>query len=39
MNILTGPLDSPYAVAVSIEPEAGSQTPTNVILVAPIPGA
>ncbi len=39
MNILSAPMDSLYAVAVSIEPEAGAQVPTNVILVAPIPTA
>ena len=39
MNILPGAVDSLYAVAVSIEPEAGSQTPSDVILVAPVPGA
>jgi hypothetical protein len=36
----TRQVDSLYAVAVSVEPEAGSQTPANVILVAPVaPGA
>ncbi len=39
MNILPGAVDSLYAVAVSIEPEAGAQTPSDVILVAPVPGA
>lgn len=39
MHILPGALDSVYAVAVSVEPEAGSQTPTDVVLVAPVPGA
>lgn len=39
MNILSAPMDSLYAVAVSIEPEAGAQVPTNVIVVAPVPGA
>jgi len=40
MNILPGPLDSLYAVAVSVEPEAGSQSPsTTPIIIAPVPGA
>lgn len=39
MNILPGAVDSLYAVAVSIEPEAGAQVPSNVILVAPVGGA
>lgn len=39
MNILPGAVDSLYAVAVSIEPEAGAQTPSDVILFAPVPGA
>lgn len=39
VNILSGTVDSLYAVAVSIEPEAGAQTPSDVILVAPVPGA
>lgn len=39
MNIQPGAVNSLYAVAVSIEPEAGAQTPSNVILVAPVPGA
>jgi anti-sigma-K factor RskA len=39
INLLPGPVDSLYAIAVSIEPEAGAQTPSDVILVAPVPGA
>jgi anti-sigma-K factor RskA len=40
INMLPGPLDSLYAVAVSVEPEAGSQAPTTTpIIVAPVPGA
>ena len=40
INILAAPLDSLYAVAVSVEPEAGSQAPsTTPIIVAPVPGA
>ncbi|HEY1760898.1 MAG TPA: anti-sigma factor [Bryobacteraceae bacterium] len=40
INILPGPLDSLYAVAVSVEPEAGSAAPsTQPIIVAPVPGA
>lgn len=39
MNILPGSAGPLYAVAVSIEPEAGAQTPSDVILVAPVPGA
>lgn len=39
MNLLPGAVNSLYAVAVSIEPEAGAQTPSDVILVAPVPGA
>lgn len=39
MHILNGPIDSLYAVAVSIEPDGGSQSPTQVILVAPVSGA
>jgi len=38
-HMLNGSVDSLYAVAVSVEPEAGSQTPTDVIMVAPLPGA
>lgn len=40
INMLPGPIDSLYAVAVSVEPEAGSQAPTTTpIIVAPVPGA
>jgi Anti-sigma-K factor rskA len=40
VNILPGPIDSLYAVAVSVEPEAGSPAPsTTPILVAAVPGA
>jgi hypothetical protein len=40
INILPGPIDSLYAVAVSVEPEAGSPAPTTTpIIVAPVPGA
>jgi len=40
VNVLPGPLDSLYAVAVSVEPEAGSPSPsTQPIIVAPVPGA
>jgi anti-sigma-K factor RskA len=40
MHILSGAVDSLYAVAVSVEPEAGSQSPsTTPIIVAPVPGA
>jgi hypothetical protein len=38
INVLAAPLDSLYAVAVSVEPEAGSQAPsTTPIIVAPVP--
>lgn len=38
INVLAAPLDSLYAVAISVEPEAGSQAPsTTPIIVAPIP--
>lgn len=39
MNILPGAVNPLYAVAVSIEPEAGAPSPSDVILVAPVPGA
>lgn len=41
VHMLTGPIDPQMlgAVAVSIEPEAGSQTPTTVIFAAQIAGA
>ena len=40
INLLPGPIDSLYAVAVSVEPEAGSPEPTTTpIIVAPVPGA
>jgi hypothetical protein len=40
MHILSGTVDSIYAVAVSVEPEAGSQAPsTTPIIVAAVPGA
>jgi hypothetical protein len=40
INVLAAPLDMLYAVAISVEPEAGSQAPsTTPIIVAPIPGA
>jgi hypothetical protein len=40
INILPGPIDSLYAVAVSVEPEAGSPAPTTTpIIVAPVPVA
>ena len=40
INLLPGPFDSLYAVAVSVEPEAGSPAPTTTpIVVAPIPVA
>jgi anti-sigma-K factor RskA len=38
INILPVPLDSLYAVAVSVEPEAGSPAPTNIV-IAPVPVA
>lgn len=40
MNLLSGPIDSLYAVAVSVEPEEGSQAPsTTPLIVASLPGA
>lgn len=40
INLLPGPLDSLYAVAISVEPEAGSPAPTTTpIVVAPVPVA
>ncbi len=40
INLLPGPFDSLYAVAVSVEPEAGSPAPTTTpIVVAPVPVA
>ena len=40
INILPVPLDSLYAVAVSVEPEAGSPAPTTTpIIIAPVPVA
>jgi hypothetical protein len=40
INLLPGPFDSLYAVAVSVEPEAGSPAPTTTpIVVAPVPMA
>jgi hypothetical protein len=40
MHILSGAVDSVYAIAVSVEPEAGSQAPsTTPIIVAAVPGA
>ncbi|HEY4363196.1 MAG TPA: anti-sigma factor [Bryobacteraceae bacterium] len=41
VHMLSGPIDPQGlgAVAVSIEPEAGSRTPTTVIFAAPVPGA
>jgi hypothetical protein len=40
INLLPGPFDSLYAVAVSVEPEAGSPAPTTTpIIVAPVPAA
>jgi len=41
VHMLSGPIDPQGlgAIAVSIEPEAGSQTPTTVIFAAPVPGA
>jgi hypothetical protein len=38
INILPVSLDSLYAVAVSVEPEAGSPAPTNIV-IAPVPVA
>jgi hypothetical protein len=38
INILPVSLDSVYAVAVSVEPEAGSPAPTNIV-IAPVPVA
>lgn len=38
INLLPVPLDSLYAVAVSVEPEAGSPAPTNIV-IAPVPVA
>jgi hypothetical protein len=38
INILPGPLDSLYAVAVSVEPAAGSPSPTNIV-IPPVPVA
>jgi anti-sigma-K factor RskA len=38
MNLLPVPLDSLYAVAVSVEPESGSPAPTNIV-IAPVPVA
>jgi hypothetical protein len=40
INLLPGPFDSLYAVAVSVEPEAGSPAPTTTpIVIAPVPVA
>jgi anti-sigma-K factor RskA len=41
VHMLSGPIDPQMlgAVAVSIEPEAGSETPTTVIFAASLPGA
>jgi anti-sigma-K factor RskA len=41
VHMLSGPIDPQMlgAVAVSIEPEAGSQSPTTVIFAASLPGA
>ena len=40
MHLLTGAVDSMYAVAVSIEPDSGSSAPTTKpVIVAAVPGA
>ncbi len=41
VHMLSGPIDPQLLdkIAVSIEPEAGSQSPTTVIFAAPVPGA